>query len=177
MEKGTKNSMLEKEVQRFFECGWLLQIVKGKYYLRNPSASNMIYSKEEVFDKNEVETPFDYANRKEKEGAYRVLNFIEANPNLIEKYKQRYPNRIIYQDSLYETLLPDIASGLVDATNKVLDVTSRLIDMPVQILDFTANTLFDATSNAVEATSDILEKSMLPHAKSYPWEESYKFMN
>lgn len=177
MEKITKHSVLEKEVQRFFECGWLLQIIKGKYYLRNPSASNMIYSKEYVFNEGEFETPFDYGNRKEREGAYRVLTFIESNPDLLEKYKQKYPDKIVYQDTFYDNLIPNIASGIADVTSEVLDVTSKVIDAPIRILDFTANTLFDVTSNIFDATSDIMKESMLPYVKSYPWEEAYKFMN
>ncbi len=92
-----KSNVLEKEVQRFFECGWLLQIISGQYYLRNPRSSNLIYSKEMMAD-DEFDTPFEYGSRDEKESALRILEFIENHPEIIPSYQRLYPGKIIYSN-------------------------------------------------------------------------------
>ena len=95
MKKKYKSSILEKEIQKFFECGWLLQVIKGEYCLRNPNASNLLYSKVGHFE-DRVDTPFEYGTREERNSALRILQFIEDYPDIINEYKKVYPDRIIY---------------------------------------------------------------------------------
>lgn len=97
MKKQPRSNLLEKEVQKFFECGWLLKIISGKYYLCNPRTSNLAYSKEDLRD-NSFDTQFDYFNRDEKEGALRILKFIEDYPDIVQDYQKLYPGRIVYSE-------------------------------------------------------------------------------
>jgi hypothetical protein len=91
-------SVLEREARRFFECGWLLKIISGKYYLCNPKTSNILYSREGLED-DSFYTQIDYFNSHDEiRGALRILKFIETNPELIQDYKKIYPGKIVYLD-------------------------------------------------------------------------------
>jgi len=103
MDKQPKGSVLEEGVQKFFECGWLLKIISGKYYLCNPRTSNLAYSKDDLIDDScytqfDYFTRFDYLTRDERDGALKILQFIENHPEVIQAYQKIYPKRIIYFD-------------------------------------------------------------------------------
>ena len=176
MNKQLKRNILEKEVHRFFECGWLLKIMNGKYYLCNPNTSNLAYSKDDL--KGDMfDTQFGYSNRDERDGAYRVLEFIEKHPEVISKYRKMYPGKIMFPDSLYENLMPQLSSGIVDVSSGVLDVTAKVLGTPSKMFDFTADRMLDAASVISNSASVFLEDLFTSNSKGYPWENAYKLWN
>lgn len=96
MKDSFQRSVLEAKAEQFFKCGWLLEIFSGEYCLRNPRASNMVYSKK-FSAEDDFETPFEYGISKEKKGALEILQFLETHPDIVGKFHSIYPDNIIYR--------------------------------------------------------------------------------
>jgi hypothetical protein len=87
MVKSLKKNLLEKQVKKFFDCGWRLKKLKKEKDYLFISPSRNVYSTEDLM-KGELYTFYDFSTMKEREKAAKFCRFLLGNLYLLEIYKE-----------------------------------------------------------------------------------------